>query len=475
MKKIFIFILSCTIYLSAVTSGIYKIDDSIDYALLKKSFKPFDDTNNRYVKASHKVNYENMIDKDMHAHYAIIVHNAKDEYGSTENKVILLNTADSKNRKNVSYSDQLIRKYTSLNFKVDSKTIKGKKYWYSTGSNTFYAYSYELATFATTEYERRVDDNRSYTTLYDQDIYREFKNMFILKSYNMKSFMLTSKREEPRFSFFDSRLKEATYKIIQQASIFRIQTPRNYIDILRIPKKISFQADKKEYVLHEGDFLAITKEDDEWYYGDFVYPNGKYISGKINKDSLLFDASTHIQDTKNHKLKILYSTNKQSFLMSATREIYAIRSYDKNNKKIQTIRNAGYLTNENYTLNMIDVNFDGYSDMMIYSHDGGAGPNSGYNFYVYNPKSKRFEYNQTLSDLTQTQVNTKAKKITAAWRNGAAEHGYEEYKWINGNPIMTKQIVETYLDEDKIRTVTCINENSKLKCKTKITKDHFNK
>lgn len=136
--------------------------------------------------------------------------------------------------------------------------------------------------------------------------------------------------------------------------------------------------------------------------------------------------------------------------MSAIGEIYAIKIYNKNNKKIQTIRNAGYLTNKNYTLDMIDVNFDGYEDMIIYSHDGGAVPNNGYNFYVYNSKSKLFEYNLTLSDLTQTQVDIKAKMITSAWRNGAAEHGYAEYKWINGKLIMTKQTVETYMQDGNI-------------------------
>ncbi len=469
MKKIFIVILSSAIYLSAVTSGIYKIDDSIDYALLKKSFKPFNDTNNRYIKTNYKVNYENMIGKELKAKYAVVANNAKDEYSFTVNKVILLNTADSKYKKNVSYSDQLIRKYTSLNFNVDTKTYKHKKYWHSAKSDDFYDYFYDLDRFAPSDYNHRQDDNKSYTTLYDQDTYRAFKNMFILKSHRVKSFMLASKWEKAK-ALYGDRLKEATYKIVQQAATFRIKTPRNYIDILCIPKKISFQTDKKEYVLSGGDFLAITKKDDEWYYGDFVYPNGTYISGKIYADDML-DGNIKTQDTKNHKFQIFYSSSSEDSPWSGIATIHSIRVYDKNGKKIQTIRDAGYLTNKNYTLDMIDVNFDGYEDMMIYSHDGGVGPNNGYNFYVYNPKSKRFEHNLILSGLTQTQVDTKAKMIIAAWRNGAAEHGYEEYKWINGKLTMTKQTVETYMQDDNIRTVTCVYQKGKLKCETIIVKD----
>lgn len=476
MKKIFIFIISSTIYLSAITSGIYKIDDIPDYALLKKSFKPFD-TNDRYVKKHYKVNYENMIGKELKAKYAVVTSNAKnDEYDSPMNKVILLNTADAKYKKNVSYSDKFVRKYVSLSFKVDAKTYQDKKYWYSGNLDGFYDYSYDLENFAPSDYDHRFyDDNKSYGVSSDNDTFYSSKDIFILKSNSVKVFVLSSKWEEPKIPYFDPRLKEATYKTMQQAAIFRLQTPRKYIDILNIPKKVSFWQGNKEYALNNGDFLAITKKDSEWYYGDFIYPDGKFISGKINMDDLS-DGDTSTQYITNYKFKIFHSINKQddendNLPMGAESEIYAIRVYDKNNKKIQTIRNAGYLTDQNNTLDMIDANFDGYEDMMIYSHDGGAGPNNGYNFYIYDPKSKQFEYDQTLSELTQIQVDTKAKMITAAWRNGAAQHGYEEYKWINGKLTMTKQTVETYTQNDEIQTVTCVNQKGKLKCKTIIEKD----
>ena len=108
---------------------------------------------------------------------------------------------------------------------------------------------------------------------------------------------------------------------------------------------------------------------------------------------------------------------------------------------------------------------------MIYSHDGGAGPNNGYNFYIYNPKSKQFEYNQILSDLTQTQVDINTKTIRSFWRNGAAEHGSEEYKWINGELIMTKQIIRTYTQNNEIQTMTCVDQKGKLECKTEIIRE----
>lgn len=469
MKKIFIFIVSFTIYLSAITSGIYKIDDSIDNALLKKSFAPFA-INDKYVKKHYKVNYENMIGKELKAKYAIVVSRAKDEYGLSSNKIILLNAADANYKKNVTYSDELVRKYVSFGFKVDKVSYANRRYWSSVKSDGFYDYSYDLKNFAPSDYNERFDDNKSYETLYDNDTFYSSKNMFILKSNRVKAFVLSSKWEKANNPFYGSRLKEATYKIVQQASTFRMQTPRKYIDILYIPKKVSFWQGKKGHILNGGDFLAITTTDDEWYYGDFVYPNGTYISGKIYADDML-DGDIQTQDIKNHKFQIFHSSSSEDAPFGVTATIHSIKVYDKNGKKIQTIRDAGYLTSENHTIDMIDANFDGYEDMMIYSHDGGAGPNSGYNFYIYNPKSKRFEYNQILSELTQTQIDAKAKMIIAAWRNGAAEHGYEEYKWINGKLTMTKQAIDTYMQNDEIRVVTCVYKKGKLKCETIMVKD----
>lgn len=461
MKKIFIVILSSSIYLSAVTSGIYKIDDFVDNDLLEKSFKPFD-IGDEWVKKHYEVNYENMIGKELKAKYAVVANDAKDEYSSSINKVILLNTADLKKTK-----------YISLSFKVNNVGNTDKKYWSSYGLGDFYDYNYMLRKFAPNEYEFRTDDNRSYETLYDNDTFYASNNLFILKSSHVKSFMLSGKWEKAKPPYGD-RLKEATYKIIQQAATFRLQSPRKYIDILSIPKKVSFWQGSKEYILNGGDFLAITSKDDEWYYGDFVYPNGNFISGKINRDDLL-DGNTSTQYVADYKFEIFHSAqdeDENEYLpMGAVSEIYAIRVYDKNGKEIQTIRNVeGYLR-ENYTLGTVDANFDGYDDLMIYSHDGGAGPNNGYSFYIYDPKSKRFEYNQILSDLTQTQVDTKTKTIRSFWRGGAAEHGYEEYKWINGKLTMTKQVIETYTQNNEIQTMTCVDQKGKLECKTKLEKD----
>jgi hypothetical protein len=41
------------------------------------------------------------------------------------------------------------------------------------------------------------------------------------------------------------------------------------------------------------------------------------------------------------------------------------------------------IVGEEKFLDTIDVNFDGYVDLEIFSHDGGVGPNYGNNYYIF--------------------------------------------------------------------------------------------
>lgn len=85
---------------------------------------------------------------------------------------------------------------------------------------------------------------------------------------------------------------------------------------------------------------------------------------------------------------------------------------------------------DNDVVQVKDCNFDGYLDLMIYAHGGGAGPNYGYNFYLYNPQTEQFEYHKKLSDLSQVEVDSKTKTISSNWRASAGDHGGETYTFM---------------------------------------------
>jgi len=102
----------------------------------------------------------------------------------------------------------------------------------------------------------------------------------------------------------------------------------------------------------------------------------------------------------------------------------------------------------------IDANFDGYPDLVIFENTGGAGPNSSYNYFLFDPTIGRFVRSEELSELTQPQIDPKTKSVQSFWRDGAATHGAATYAWIHGKLVCTSSVETTYLDEAHIRETT---------------------
>ena len=134
----------------------------------------------------------------------------------------------------------------------------------------------------------------------------------------------------------------------------------------------------------------------------------------------------------------------------------------KDNHVVQTIGVSeafnGNVAKISTALDITDCNFDGYKDLMIFSHDGGAGPNYGYDFYLYNPIKKRFELDEVLSDLSQPFVDSKTKTIQSSWRGGAASHGGETYRFIKGKLTM----IANWNDECSATYPICYSYTGKL-------------
>ncbi|MGL4767890.1 MAG: XAC2610-related protein [Formosimonas sp.] len=85
---------------------------------------------------------------------------------------------------------------------------------------------------------------------------------------------------------------------------------------------------------------------------------------------------------------------------------------------------------------LVDVSFDGHLDFSIFAHDGGAGPNSGDFFFIFNPKTQKFDYHEALSNLIATTIDSKRKTITSSWRGSCCDHGSETYTFKNGKMFL---------------------------------------
>ena len=168
-------------------------------------------------------------------------------------------------------------------------------------------------------------------------------------------------------------------------------------------------------------------------------------------------------------IKAKYSLFEENISLNQLGVISGIKTY-YNGKLLQVIKNPGFVSDTLTVLDFEDVNFDGYDDLVIFSHDGGAGPNFGNNYFIFNLKTKNFIQNQTMSDLSQPEVNHKTKTVYAAWRNGAANHGWEKYKWIKNKLTMVEYYETNYLNEDKVRETHRFLIKGKMRGKSKTIK-----
>lgn len=120
----------------------------------------------------------------------------------------------------------------------------------------------------------------------------------------------------------------------------------------------------------------------------------------------------------------------------------AIKVVDKkSDQTVQVISDIGAEITDtlNQCLRFVDANFDGYPDIVSAYADGGSGPNYTNIFYLFDPVSKRFVYNEDLSVLSQVEVDTTHQVIRSAWRAGAGQHGAAEYRFIDGRMEQTYQ------------------------------------
>ncbi len=85
-----------------------------------------------------------------------------------------------------------------------------------------------------------------------------------------------------------------------------------------------------------------------------------------------------------------------------------------------------------------DMNFDGFNDFRLFQFLPAA-PNIPYYYWLYNPKTKRFELSKQLEDITSPEFDPKNKLITSEWRAGYGHYGTSTFKFINGKVTLVEE------------------------------------
>ncbi len=84
-----------------------------------------------------------------------------------------------------------------------------------------------------------------------------------------------------------------------------------------------------------------------------------------------------------------------------------------------------------------DVNYDGNDDFRVVEFLP-AGPNIPYLYFIYDPATKTFVYNETYRKITSPEFPG-SPTITSKWRESAVKWGIDTYTITNNLPVLTKR------------------------------------
>ncbi|MFC3160926.1 XAC2610-related protein [Chryseobacterium arachidis] len=87
-----------------------------------------------------------------------------------------------------------------------------------------------------------------------------------------------------------------------------------------------------------------------------------------------------------------------------------------------------------------DWNFDGHQDIKLIKFVGMV--NAEYYLWIYNNKSKKYDFCQSFSSILSPVINKGSKEIISKYHVGPTEYHFETYKYKNGKFIKTSEEVE---------------------------------
>jgi len=231
------------------------------------------------------------------------------------------------------------------------------------------------------------------------------------------------------------------YEVSYASDRFTLETRQAYRDILYLKRAVPVFSLADRNSAHSdigaGKFVAVLSVSPQWYEVDQFSQDGNRLRGWINRDDV-FDVKWVAQkaETTDFSFRVAFRPGEDESVAALPVAIEVIDR--KNKRRAQIIRDfysdIPFAANDQ-VLQLIDANFDGYPDISIFGQSWGAGPNSTENFFLFDPASRQFVFDQELSALTQISIDPSTRTITSAQRNSCCSHSSETYRY-KGNKLV---------------------------------------
>lgn len=184
-------------------------------------------------------------------------------------------------------------------------------------------------------------------------------------------------------------------------------------------------------------YSIITNSQTKLIYGDKTFSFALLVDSTLTGDSVNYDCV----------IKSIVVTR-----LKDSKEIQTIRP-DENNPSCGLPQDQIFIIE--------DINFDGFNDIRLLQFLP-ASPNLPYYYWTYNSKTKMFDRQKALEDITSPEFDPQKKLIYSFWRGSCCGHGQRTYRYVNGKPTLIEES-EIKEEDDKIITTVKKLVNGKMK------------
>lgn len=91
-------------------------------------------------------------------------------------------------------------------------------------------------------------------------------------------------------------------------------------------------------------------------------------------------------------------------------------------------------------LHVVDVNFDGFNDVIILKDFSGAHGNTWYNCWLWDPKTSSFVESEAFADICNPALDPKKKSIYSTGGSGAGNKQWDIYQFIKDEFVVTNSL-----------------------------------
>lgn len=120
-------------------------------------------------------------------------------------------------------------------------------------------------------------------------------------------------------------------------------------------------------------------------------------------------------------------------------EVRFLHPANKQPRQILELKATPLIDPETVSIMFVDFNFDGHKDFAIMPKLQ-ASENVKYLYFLYQPKTGRYQASSEMAPIVNPEVNRSEKHIRSYWRETPTLSGWHLWKWKNGHPYIATRI-----------------------------------